>query len=159
MKTLLRTLLVALALAPLAAIRADSPFEVLAVSSSPAFNHTQDYGSFPTLVSDVLKNQGNFSALAGSNSFFAAIKFLGVSNALQVNFNDSGIPGPTRVSVSLNSPGVGNVINHSFSGPDRPDVEEQIKNFFLNNGSAQVGNFLAAIAKQSAIAVTDGNPN
>jgi hypothetical protein len=158
MKNLLRSLLLVIALLAPAA-RAASPFEVQAVSSSPAFDHTQDYSSFPDLVSDVIQNQGNFSALASSNSFFAAIKFLGVANALNVNFTDTGSPGPTAVSVTLSSPGVGNVVNQSFSGPDRPNVEQQIKDYFLKDGSAQVGNFLAAIAKQSAIAVTDGNPN
>jgi hypothetical protein len=157
MKNLLRLAAGLLALA--SAARANSPFEVQAVSSSPAFNHTQEYSSFPTLVADVITNHGNFSALASSNSFFADITFLGVSNALQVNFTDTGSPGPTAVSVTLSSPGVGNVVNLTFTGPDRPNVEEQIKDYFLKNGSTQVGNFLAAIAKQSAIAVTDGNPN
>jgi hypothetical protein len=146
------------ALALFSSVRASSPFDVNAVSFAPAFNHTQDYSSFPDLVSDVIKNQGNFSLLASSNSFFARVTFLGVPNALTVNFTDTG-SGPTPVSVNLSSPGAGNVLSQSFSGPTRADVEQQIKDFFLKNGSAEVGKFLAAIAKKSAVAVTDGNPN
>ncbi len=137
----------------LPAARATSPFEVAAVSSAPAFSITEDYSSFPSLVSDVIQNQGNFSPLLASNNFFANIKFLGVSNALQLNYNFT----PTLVTVGVQSPVSG--LNQSFSGPTRADVEQQIKNFFLGNGSAEVGKFLAAIAGRSAVAVTDGNPN
>ncbi len=100
MKKIFRPALACLALALLCPARAASPFEVTAVSTVPAFSHTQGYGSFPDLVSDVIQNQGNFSPLQTSSSFFADITFLGVSNALQFNYNE-GVPGPNFVNVSI----------------------------------------------------------
>lgn len=141
-----------LALASLATVRANSPFEVTAVSFSPSLSKTQDYSSFPALVSDVVNTQGSFASFAGTSNFNANVTFLGVANALQVSYNYS----PTLVTVSVQSPVSG--LSQSFQGPTRSNVETQVKNYFLQNGSAAVGAFMAAIAKQSAVAVTDGNP-
>lgn len=151
MKKLIRLAAGLLALA--SAVRANTPFEVQAVSLSPSFNHTEGYSSFPDLVADLIQNQGNFSPLLSSNSFYADITFLGVPNALQVNYTAT----LTTITATIQSPVSG--LNQTFTGPTRANVEQQIKDYFLNNGSSAVGDFLSAISRRSAVAVTDGNPN
>lgn len=120
-----------------------------AVSLSPSFNHTEGYASFPDLVADLIQNQGNFSTLLSSNSFFADITFRGAPNALEVNYTAT----LTTITATIQSPVSG--LNKTFIGPTRANVEQQIKDYFLNNGSAAYGDFLSATAKRSAFAVTD----
>ncbi len=149
MKKILLTVCASAALALFSPVRAASPFDVT-VTSTTVPTVTQGYSSFPSLLSDVLNANGPFVNFASTN-FNAKVTFLGVPNAVQANSNSAG------TSVNLQIPITG--FSQSFNGPTRSDVETQIKNFFLQNGSSVVGNFLAAIAKQSAVAVTDGNPN
>jgi hypothetical protein len=147
-----KTLLAAFAGAALALffpLHAATPFDVT-VTSTTVPTVTEGYSSFPSLLSDVLNTNGPFAGFASTN-FNATVNFLGVPNAVQASSNSTG------TSVSLAIPLTG--FSQTFNGPTRSDVETQIKNFFLQNGSSVVGNFLAAIAKQSAVAVTDGNPN
>ena len=102
--------------------RAASPFEVNAVSTFPSpLNVTQDYSSFPDLVSDVVKSQGAFSSFYSSDNFFARVTFLGVADALHVNY--SSVPG--SVSVRVQSPITS--LDQTFTGPTNDDVETQIR--------------------------------
>jgi hypothetical protein len=125
-------------------------FEVQAVALSPSFNHTEGYASFPDLVADLIQNQGNFSPLLSSNSFFADITFLGMPNALQVNYTAT----LTTITATIQSPVSG--LNRTLTGPTWANVEQQIKDYFLNNGSAADSDFLSATTRRSAVAVTDG---
>lgn len=123
MKTVLRLLALASALALVAPARAASPFEVFISTSGPAIDPA-GYGSFPDLLSDVLNANGHFSSLNGNN-FTARVTFLGVSNAVIASSNASG----TNVSLSLPVTG----FNHSFTGATRAEVQDQIEDFFLKN--------------------------
>jgi hypothetical protein len=107
------------------------------------------YSSFPDLLDDVLNVRGGFAPYAGAD-FSASLSFLGIPQAIMATSNLDG------TEVVLQIPGIG--FTRDFSGASRSDVENQIHDFFLKDGSAVVGEFLKYVARHSAIAVTDGNP-
>jgi hypothetical protein len=81
----------------------------------------------------------------------ANLTFLGVPNAITFSTNAAN----TNVSVGFTPINVAK----TFVGPTSQDVQSQIDNYFQTNGVQTLTAFLAAIARSSAVAVTDGNPN
>jgi hypothetical protein len=152
MKKILAAAFASAAFALFSPVRAASPFDVLVTdtTSSSLDVGPAGYSSFPALLNDVLNNKNQFQPLLGTN-FSANVTFLGVPNALSAQSTNNGN------TVTLSIP----IINfkQGFTGTNSSDVETQVKNFFLQSGSGVVGAFLKAIAQQSAVAVTDGNPN
>jgi hypothetical protein len=128
---------------------ANDPFAVVVTSTTVA-PYSATYKSFPDLLHDVLNAQGGFVPFI-STDFSANVAFLGIPNAVLANSNTSG------TSVQVQMPGIG--FSRVFTGPNRDNVEHQIEDFFLKEGTGVVGAFLAYVAKQSAVAVTDGNPS
>jgi hypothetical protein len=133
----------------LSPVRADEPFTVV-VTSGTLPTSSAGYASFPNLLDDVLNTRGDFAAYA-TTDFSAALSFLGISNAITASSNSTG----TQVQLAI--PGIN--FTRVFTGPTRSDVEQQIKDFFLKNGSGVVGDFLNYVSRTSAVAVTDGNPS
>jgi len=128
------------------------PFVASATTTLPANNITltASGSNFETFVDDIIAAEGQFQQLSGK-PFAGSSTFLGVQNAIVFQVNATG----TVVSFGL-AP-----INFSktFTGTSSSDVSSQITDFFKKNGAQTISDFLAAIAKQSTIAVTDGNPN
>ena len=150
-RILLRVLLCTLAfsLTALAAV-AKKPFEAIATTTTfVPITVTASGSNLSDFISSLINTNGQFQALNGS-PYTAKSTFLGVPNAITFNTNSTG----TAVTFGL-AP-----INFTktFTGVSKQDVDNQIDDFFQKNGAQTIADFLKAIAKESAIAVTDGNP-
>jgi hypothetical protein len=110
---------------------------------------TQTASSLPDLIQDLIKNQGAFTPLVGNN-FTGSLTYYGLPGAVVVN-----VQGDTQLTVT--SPLTG--LNKTFTGTDRDDLESQVKDWLLKQGSDEVGKLMQAVAQQSAAAITDGNPS
>lgn len=130
---------------------AKKPFEAVATTVGPLPINVSGSGSnLSDFISGIINTNGQFAALNG-NAYTARSSFLGVQNAITFNTNATG----TSVTFGL-AP-----INFSktFTGATKQAVDDQIDDFFQKSGADTYAAFLKAIAAQSVIAVTDGNPN
>jgi opacity protein-like surface antigen len=149
-KRLLLSLLVATVVS-LSPVRGADPFVVTVTSTEPNVQSlTEGYSSFPNLLDDVLNARGKFAPFVDTD-FSASLSFLGISQAITASSNPEG------TVVTLEIPGIN--FSRQFSGENRSDVDSQIKDFFLKQGTGVVGDFLNYVARHSAVAVTDGNPS
>lgn len=140
--------LVLLGLAP--GLRAEDPFSVFATGGGNTVN--LGTSSFPDLLTLVLKSQGAFTPFQNVSAFTADITFMGVPGAVTADSMNYG------TSVTIHIKNVTSDAGILFTGATRADVEQKIKDWFMKDGNAIVGKFLASIAKNSPTAVTDGNP-
>ena len=81
----------------------------------------------------------------------ADLTFLGVPKAISYNLNPAG------TSSTLNIPSIG--FTRTFTGANRDEVYSAMEDFLKKDGSDVLARFLKEMAKQSAVSVTDGNPN
>jgi hypothetical protein len=128
------------------------PFSGSATTQLPANNITvtASGSSFETFINSIISSEGQFQALDGK-PFAGTATFLGVKDALIFQVNAAG----TVVSFSLGPIN----FNKTFTAANSTDLSKQVTDFFKKDGAQTIADFLAAIAKQSTIAVTDGNPN
>lgn len=122
---------------------------VVSVTAGPA---VPDVGSNKVLdlVDQLVNNSGQFAPLAGS-AYTAGLNYAGVPNAITFSGNAAG----TAATLTIPSTG----FSRLFSGANRRDVENQIEHFLKTEGSAELANFFKAMAAQSLVTITDGNPN
>lgn len=104
---------------------------------------------FVQLVEDMLTAGYDFSTLL-TQSYQAQLTYLGVPHALQAYSNGGG----TQVSFQSGLTG----LNVSFHGATRFEVEDQVERWFEKEGLEEWSKILAAIARHSPVAITDGNP-
>lgn len=151
MKTTLIASLLALA-ATTAGFAQNQLFEAVATTTLPTGNITLRVGgsNFLDLLDSLTKTSGQFQQL-DNKPFVASATFLGVPNAIAFSTNATG----TAVTMTLTPIG----FNRTFTGATKDQVDDLIDAFFEKEGIATVAAFLEAIAKSSAVAVTDGNPN
>ncbi len=81
----------------------------------------------------------------------ADLTFLGVPKAISYNLNPAG------TSSTLTIPSIG--FTRTFTGANRAAVYSAMQDFLKTDGSGVLARFLKEMAKQSPVAVTDGNPN
>lgn len=110
---------------------------------------TQSASSLPNLVEALVNNQGAFAPLLG-NDFTGSLTYYGLPGAVAVN-----VQGVTQLTVTSSLTG----LNKTFTGTDRNDLENQLTDWLLKDGSSEVGKLMQAVAEQSAAAITDGNPS
>lgn len=110
---------------------------------------SQSASSLPDLVEAVISNQDAFAPLVG-NDFTASLTYYGIPNAVSVQ-----VQGETQLTVTSALTG----LNRTFTGTDRNDLEEQLKDWLLKQGGSEVANLLKEAAKTSTAAITDGNPS
>ncbi len=110
---------------------------------------TQTANSLPDLIDALVNNQGAFAPLAGNN-FTGNLTYYGIPGAVTVN-----VQGDTQLTVT--SPLTG--LNQTFTGTDRSDLENQVTDWLLKDGSNEVAKLIQAAAEHSAAAITDGNPS
>lgn len=136
--------------------RADTPFTLTATTTAGQPPITVSIGGSNLLnlvdsfINDQTSFQSQFQQLSG-RAVSANLTFLGVPNAITFSTNAAN----TNVSVGFTPINVAK----TFVGPTSQDVQSQIDNYFQTNGVQTLTAFLAAIARSSAVAVTDGNPN
>ena len=134
-----------------ALLQAADPFVIVATTTSgPALTVTASGSSLIDFTNNLINSKGQFQGL-NNTAYTATSTFLGVPNAITYVSNAGG----TNVTLGLTPIG----FSKTFTGATSTDVNNQIKTFYESDGSTIYANFLKAIAKESAAAVTDGNPN
>jgi hypothetical protein len=151
MKSKLVSSLFALAVAT-AGLAQNQLFQATATTTLPANNITITAGgsNFLDFLDALTKTQGQF-ALLDNKPYNASATFLGVPNAIGFTTNASG----SNITMTLNPIG----FSRTFTAANKDQVNDLIDDFFEKEGIATISEFLKAIAKNSAVAVTDGNPN
>jgi len=110
---------------------------------------TQTASSLPELVDALVNNQGAFVPLVG-NDFTGSLTYYGIPGAVVVD-----VQGDNQLTIT--SPLTG--LNRTFTGIDRNDLEDQLTDWLLKEGSREVAKLIQAAAERSAAALTDGNPS
>lgn len=130
--------------------RADARLFELTVEpeEDPAFSVSGQ--SLIDLTENLLRAQDKFAALEGQE-WRAAVRYFAVPGALEVESNAS------RTDVWLRSPLTG--LEQRFQGGSAREVEEAMTDWFKAEGAAQMAELDQAIRRQSAVALSDGNPN
>lgn len=105
--------------------------------------------SLPDLIDDLINAQGDFQVF-NNQAFNANLTYGGVRNAMLFNANADG------TSATLTIPSTG--FSRTFTGANRDEVEDQIRDFLLEEGAAAYAAFLEQINRQSILGVVDGNP-
>lgn len=129
--------------------RANSPFEIKVSATGPG-DITIGSSDFLDLVDAFIKAEDHFNAYNGYQTH-ANLTYLAIENAMIFDITPAG------TFAQLQIPSIG--LNRNFNGTSRADVENQIEDFFQSEGADLYAQFLAAVAQQSPLAVTDGNPN
>ncbi len=112
-------------------------------------NATVKGSSLPGLVDNLINTKGKFQTFDGQ-AYTASLKYGGINNAIVLDANASG------TDVTLRIPSTG-LVKH-FTGANANDVQNQIKDFLLKDGSTEYAKFLQKINEQSLLGVVDGNP-
>jgi len=124
--------------------------DVLNVAVNGTSNSANVSGSsLPDLVDDLIKSEGKFKEFDGQ-AYNASLKYGDVNNAITLDANAAG------TDVTLRIPSTGLV--KRFTGSSADDVQDQIKDFLLKDGSKEYAKFIEEINKQSLLGVVDGNP-
>lgn len=108
----------------------------------------QSARSLPDLIDALVNNQNNFSPLTG-NDFSANVTYFGLPDTMTID-----VTGDTQLTISSSLTG----LNKTFTGSDRADLENQLKDWLLKYGSDEVAKLLRAVAERSTAALIDGNP-
>lgn len=122
---------------------------VISVTTGPAVAPVGGK-SVVDLVDQLVNNSGQFAPLVGS-AYTAGLNYAGVANAITFSGNAAG----NAATLAIPSTG----FSRLFSGADRAAVESQIETFLKTEGSAELAKFFKAMAAQSLVTITDGNPN
>lgn len=120
-----------------------------AVATNGAVTIIDRDNNFLDLISDVVRNTDRFAALVGT-PIDSQISYLGVSSAVVINQDITGR------SVRFRIDRIG--FDRTFTGADAADVQRKIEKFLKSDGADIVARFRKAIAFESAVSVTDGNP-
>jgi hypothetical protein len=101
------------------------------------------------LAGDVIDSDNAFRALAG-RSISGSLRYGGVNDAVLFSRNAAG------TSATLTIPSTG--FSKTFTAANEDDLEDQITDFFKDEGADAYADFLAEINKQTSLGVNDGNP-
>ncbi len=110
---------------------------------------TQSAGSLPDLVEALVNNQGAFTPLVG-NDFTGSLTYYGIPDAVSVE-----VQGDTQLTITSSLTG----LDRTFTGTSRSDLENQLEDWLLQEGDAEVARLIQEAGKRSAAAITDGNPS
>jgi hypothetical protein len=102
------------------------------------------------LVDDFLSQEGAFSGLALQPSYSATLDYLGIPNAMQMQASTFG----NQVVLSIPSTGFTKI----FTGTSPDDVEDQVEDFFEDDGAEELAKFYEETSSRTALALLDGNP-
>jgi hypothetical protein len=102
------------------------------------------------LVDDFLTQQGAFGGLALQPAYAATLDYLGIPNAMQLQATAFG----TQVVLSIPSTG----FSKTFTGATPDAVENQVEDFFKNDGAKELAKFYEKTNARTPLALIDGNP-
>lgn len=127
----------------------------LAESGNPSNTLTVGGSTLPDLAQDLADTEGAFASFDGV-AFDAMLQYAGVAGALDISYDPTGGMGGGALLTINNIEG--------YDGPPivldeaDGDLGDQLEDFFLKDNPDIIKDFLGAIAEQSVVAVTDGNP-
>lgn len=128
--------------------KANKLFAINAISGSD--NIIVDSASVRGLIENAVKRRNEFKGLIG-NSFRADITYMGTRDAFYINFNNNS----TTILIGSRLTPTEKVI----TGIDENDTHEQLEEFLKQGGLDFWTAIQREVAKQSAAAITDGNPS
>lgn len=126
-------------------------FNVMATNTS-GLTLNAGGSSMPDLIEDLIDTQGQFSSFAGV-PFSAGLTYAGVQNAAVFTLNGSA----TQATLTFPILGSGAPVR-TFDAVNG-DLDQQLKDYFLKDAPSDIEDFLQAVARNSVLAVTDGNPS
>lgn len=127
----------------------------LAETGNPGNTLIVGGSTLPDLAEDLADTQGDFASFDGV-AFDAMLTYAGVNGAIDISYDPTGGSGGGAVITINNIAG--------YSGPPivldeaDGDLGDQLQDFFLKDNPDIIKDFLAAIAEQSPVSITDGNP-
>jgi len=102
------------------------------------------------LVDNAVNTQGDFAQFQNVNTTFA-LNYGGIADAITITKNS----GNTQATLTFGPTGT----SRTFTGTSQDDLENQIEDYLKKEAGGDLTEFLKAVNAQSAIAVSDGNPN
>lgn len=147
--------LIALILSGASRVYAADVIEMVATAGT--VTRTIGSSSIPNVVEDFIQKQNQFSSFSGANFVNGNLRVFGIDRVLSIGYSDnSGAGGP--VSAFLSS-SVAPDVQRSFSGATRDELNQQIKDYLKNEGSADLAKILAALNRSSPASAIQGNPS
>ena len=107
--------------------------------------------SLPDLVENLIDSSGDFAALDGQD-FTASLTYAGVADALNFELTETANDVTVRITSELTG------LDRTFTGSTRGDVEDDIEDWLLSDGTSEYAKFQQAMQRHSPVAVLDGNP-
>lgn len=139
-----------IALVTAAPTRADDLFTIDANSNSGASTSASASGSSVIdLVADLIDSEQEFTNLE-NQGFDASLRYGAVDDAILISRNADS------TSATLTVPSTG--FTKVFTADNQSDLEDQIRDFILEEGQGEYAKFLRTINEQSLLGVIDGNP-
>jgi hypothetical protein len=132
----------------LARLPAQEPFSLS--GSSNTTRVTAGGSSFPDLFESGLRAEGRFRVLDGQSALYT-LRYADVENAMNFSINGAGTEAEFVIPITG--------FSRTFTGTDREDLEDQLVDFLKSDGAGIYQDFMEAINRLSAVAVTDGNPS
>src|SRR5688572_1706192 len=130
-----------------AAVRADDPF-TLTAQGGP-FTAAASGDNVVDLIDNLIVSEGEFAPLEQS-AFTASLRYGELNDAVRLTQNASG------TSATLTIPSTG--FTRTFNAANEDDLEDQIEEFFREDGADAYADFLAETARRTSLGVNDGNP-
>lgn len=110
----------------------------------------------PDLFDRLIGSDGAFSVF-NSRNFEGSLRYGGVSGALRYHVERGfNAQNPEEIRLTLTSDLT--ALNRTFVGTEK-SVQDQVEDFLIEDGANDYAELHREIAKQSEVAVTDGNPN
>src|SRR5688572_6235025 len=140
-------LLVALLAVPLHTSRSAEPFTLTATGRG----HTASAGgdNIVDLGENLIDSNEEFATLE-DDDLSASLRYGGLSDAVLFTRNAAG------TSATLTIPSTG--FTRTFTAANEDELEDQIVDFFEQEGADAYADFLAEINRQTSLGVNDGNP-
>jgi hypothetical protein len=104
--------------------------------------------NLPRLVRDMVDTRGDFAAFEGRD-ILGRVRYAGVDNAVLLTLNADA------TAATLRLPHIG--YERTFTA-DQGDLDDQVRDFLLEEGAEQYAAFLREMNRLSPVAVDDGNP-
>ena len=136
-----------LALLATAFAHAAEPFSLTASGGGTTITATGD--NVVDLAGNLIDAEKQFAALENEN-VTGSLRYGGLNNAVLFTRNAAG----TNATLTIPSTG----FSRTFSAANEDELEDEIRDFFEQEGAAAYADFLAEINKQTSLGVNDGNP-
>lgn len=134
-------------LAPAALVRAAEPFTLTATGGGTTV--VANGKDLVDLAGNLIDAEAQFAPLADEN-VSGNLRYGELNDALLFSRNASG----TSATITIPSTG----FSRTFTGANEDEVEDQIRDFFEEDGADEYAAFLREINRQTSFGVSDGNP-